>query len=120
MFDRNSWQEDDFNSAIIIAEKEKIKVAYSNEAFELWYLLHFEFVNTGITRKDYEEKLTKRLGYKYQKNSDSMYDDLINKQNTAIKNAENLLKQYDPQNPAKDNPSTTVHLLVQELNRFIS
>ena len=48
-----------------------------------------------------------------------MYDDLIDKQNTAIKNAENLLKQYNPQNPAKDNPSTTVHLLVKELNRFI-
>ncbi|NER24920.1 MAG: RloB domain-containing protein [Symploca sp. SIO1C2] len=119
VFDRNSWQADDFNSAIRDAKKEKINVAYSNEAFELWYLLHFEFVNTGIPRKDYEKKLTKLLGYKYQKNSDSMYDDLIDRQETAIEHAENLLKQYDPHNPAKDNPSTTVHLLVQELNRFI-
>jgi len=119
VFDRDSWSVNDFNSAILQTQQENFKVAYSNEAFELWYLLHFEFVNTGIPRKDYEEKLTKRLGYKYQKNSDSMYDDLIDKQNTAIKNAENLLKQYDPHNPAKDNPSTTVHLLVKELNRFI-
>ncbi|NES24807.1 MAG: RloB domain-containing protein [Symploca sp. SIO3E6] len=119
VFDRDSWQADDFNSAIRSAEKENIKVAYSNEAFELWYILHFEFVNTGIPRKDYEEKLTKLLGEQYKKNSDSMYDDLIDKQNTAIKNADNLLKQYDPHNPAKDNPSTTVHLLVKELNRFI-
>ncbi|NEP56439.1 MAG: RloB domain-containing protein [Symploca sp. SIO2G7] len=120
VFDRDSWQADDFNSAIRDAKREKIKVAYSNEAFELWYLLHFEFVNTGIPRKDYKKKLTKRLGYKYQKNSDSIYDDLIDKQDTAIENAENLLKQYDPHNPAKDNPSTTVHLLVQELKRFIT
>jgi len=119
VFDRDSWSVNDFNSAILQTKQENFKVAYSNEAFELWYLLHFEFVNTGIPRKDYEKKLTKFLGYKYQKNSDSMYDDLIDKQNTAIKNSENLLKQYDPHNPAKDNPSTTVHLLVQELNRFI-
>ncbi|MFW9261930.1 RloB family protein [Nostoc sp. CALU 546] len=39
--------------------------------------------------------------------------------NNAIKNAENLLKRYNPHIPAKDNPSTTVHLLVQELNKFI-
>ncbi|NET60777.1 MAG: RloB domain-containing protein [Symploca sp. SIO2E6] len=120
VFDRDSWTANDFNSAILKTQQENFKVAYSNEAFELWYLLHFDFVNTGISRKNYEEKLTKRLGYKYQKNSDSIYNDLIDKQNTAIKNAENLLKQYDPQNPAKDNPSTTVHLLVKELNRFIT
>ena len=94
-------------------------MAYSNEAFELWYILHFEFVNTVIPRKDYEKKLTKLLGYQYHKNSDSIYDDLIDKKNNAIKNAANLLKLYNPQNPARDNPSTTVHLLVQELNKFI-
>jgi hypothetical protein len=33
----------------------------------------------------------------------------------AIRNAANLLKSYDPHNPAKDNPCTTVHILVQEL-----
>nr|WP_233786988.1 hypothetical protein [Dulcicalothrix desertica] len=37
-----------------------------------------------------------------------------------MKNAENLLKQYESHNPAKDNPSTAVHILVKELNRFIS
>ena len=119
VFDRDSCPEDDFNNAIRKAEKEKIKVAYSNEAFELWYILHFEFVNTGIPRKNYKKKLTKLLGYQYHKNSDSIYDDLIDKQDNAIKNAANLLKQYNPQNPARDNPSTTVHLLVQELNKFI-
>jgi hypothetical protein len=31
--------------------------------------------------------------------------------------ATNLLATYDPSDPAHDNPSTTVHLLVQELNK---
>ncbi len=54
------------------------------------------------------------------KNSETIYDELLSKQSTAIKNAENLLKQYEFHNPAKDNPSTAVHVLVKELNRFIS
>jgi RloB-like protein len=120
VFDRDDWTKEDFNNAIINAEKEGFKVAYSNEAFELWYVLHFEFLNTGIPRKDYIQKLDKLLGHKYQKNSKAIYDEIQNLQATAIKNAENLLNQYQPKNSGNDNPSTTVHLLVKELNRFIS
>jgi hypothetical protein len=119
VFDRDSWTEADFNSAIRDAQAEGFKVAYSNESFELWYILHFEFLNTGIPRSDYVQKLTYLLGYEYQKNSESISNKIINRQTTAIKNAENLFKQYDSPNPARDNPSTTVHLLVQELNKFI-
>ncbi|MBW4500510.1 MAG: RloB family protein [Scytonema hyalinum WJT4-NPBG1] len=119
VFDRDSWTIEDFNNAIKNANAEGFKVAYSNEAFELWYVLHFEFLNTGIPRSDYLRKLTSLLSRTYQKNSETIYDELFEKQSIAIRNAENLLKQYDPHIPAKDNPSTTVHLLVQELNKFI-
>lgn len=81
--------------------------------------MHFELLNTGISRKEYSNKLTKLLKYKYQKNSETIYQEIIARQIAAIKNAENLLSQYNPPNPAKDNPSTTVHLLVQELNKFL-
>lgn len=119
VFDRDSWTKEDFNNAIAKAKQEGIKVAYSNEAFELWYVLHFEFLNSGIPRSDYCKKLDRLLGYKYQKNSENIYQEIESRQSTAFKNAENLLKQYKNQNPESDNPSTTVHLLVKELNRFI-
>ncbi len=119
VFDRDSWTPEDFNNAIKNAENQGFKVAYSNEAFELWYVLHFEFLNTGIPRSDYLQKLSLLLNQRYQKNSEKIYDELFDKQPTAIRNAINLLNQYDPHIPARDNPSTTVHLLVQELNRFI-
>ncbi|WP_375513984.1 RloB family protein [uncultured Nostoc sp.] len=119
VFDRNSWTIEDFNNAIKNAKGEGFEVAYSNEAFELWYVLHFEFLHTGIPRSDYLRKLTSLFGQTYQKNSETIYDELFDKQAIAIKNAENLLKQYAPHTPAKDNPSTTVHLLVQELNKFV-
>jgi len=119
VFDRDSWTVEDFNNAIINCNAQGFKVAYSNEAFELWYVLHFEFLNTGIPRSDYRQKLTSLLGREYQKNSETIYDELFEKQSIAIRYAENLLRQYDPHNPVRDNPSTTVHLLVQELNKFI-
>lgn len=120
VFDRDDFPKQDFNDAITNADREGFKVAYSNEAFELWYVLHFEFLNTGIPRKDYIQKLDKLLKHQYEKNSEAIYDEINNYQPTAIKNAENLLNQYQPQNAVNNNPSTTVHLLVKELNRFIS
>ena len=118
VFDRDDWTEEDFNNAIHSARSHNFKVAYSNEAFELWYVLHFEFLNTGIPRSAYLAKLTSLLGQKYQKNSLTIYDELSEKQLFAINNAKRLIQMYEPQNPVKDNPSTTVHLLVQELNKF--
>ncbi len=119
VFDRDAWTPEDFNNAIKNAENQGFKVAYSNEAFELWYVLHFEFLNTGIPRSDYLQKLNLLLNRKYQKNSETIYDELLERQATAIKNAINLVNQYNPRTPARDNPSTTVHLLVQELNKFV-
>ena len=120
VFDRDDWPAQDFNNAIKNAEKQNFKVAYSNEAFELWYVLHFEFLNTGIPRTDYCQKLTNLMGKKYKKNSEQIYYELIEKQGIAIKNSQKLLEQYERQNPVQDNPSTTVHLLVEELNKFIN
>ncbi len=119
VFDRDDWSLEDFNNAIKNAEAQGFKVAYSNEAFELWYVLHFEFLNTGIPRSDYFYKLTSLLKRTYQKNSEMLYEELFEKQSVAIRNAAKLIKSYDPHIPVKDNPSTTVHLLVQELNKFI-
>ncbi|MBE9125551.1 MULTISPECIES: RloB family protein [unclassified Coleofasciculus] len=119
VFDRDEFPAENFNAALTVARNNNIKVAYSNEAFELWYLLHFNYHDTAIPRKDYTKKLTEQLGHEYKKNSETIYEELESKQQTAIKNAKKLLTQYVPPNPESDNPSTTVHLLVEQLNRFI-
>ena len=81
--------------------------------------LHFHFYNTGISRKDYESLLTRLLSHRYKKNSATIYEEIKHIQPIAIKNATNLLSQYDSNRPEKDNPSTTVHLLVQCLNALL-
>jgi hypothetical protein len=121
VFDRDvgAWTAQNFNNALQNAKNYGFHVAYSNECFELWYILHFEFLNTGLPRSDYEDKLSELLGTKYQKNDPTIYKQLLEKQPIAIKYARKLLNSYDPLDPERDNPSTTVHLLVQALNMFI-
>jgi hypothetical protein len=43
VFDRDSFSKTDFNNALLLALQNGIEVAYSNEAFEVWYLLHFSY-----------------------------------------------------------------------------
>lgn len=116
VFDRDSFPPDSFNSAIRRAEAAGFQVAYTNEAFELWYLLHFDNHRAALHRSQYNEILEDRLGHSYYKNSRTMYAELLNRQVEAIRRAESLLAEYGANhNPQQDNPCTTVHLLVKAL-----
>ncbi|MHB9134294.1 MAG: RloB family protein [Armatimonadota bacterium] len=122
VFDRDSFLKAQFNRAITLADEHDLQVAYSNEAFELWYLLHFHYFNTGITRDQYIEKLHALLGQHcgraYAKNSADMFDLLYTRLPDAMRNAANLLQAMDGVKAGDANPSTTVHRLVAELRRF--
>jgi hypothetical protein len=117
VFDVEDYSVQVVNAAIDLANKNHIRVACSNQAFELWYLLHFHFYHTATDRKQYEKKLTDLLGLAYEKNI-CLYAKLVDRQETALRNAQALLGEYQPYNPARNDPSTTVHLLVEQLNRF--
>ena len=120
VFDRDSFPPGRFNAAITSARNHNIYVAYSNESFELWFLLHFNFYDTAMARKDYKGFLTQNLGYEYEKKCEDMYEALKDNQSQAIKHAEKLMKSYKLHNPESDNPSTTVHLLVRQLNALVN
>ncbi|MFA6074897.1 MAG: RloB family protein [Negativicutes bacterium] len=120
VFDRDNFPAQNFNEAIAKAERLEIKVAYSIEAFEIWYLLHFHYYNTGISRDDYKIKLTALLGRVYRKNDKAMYELLQDKIDIAIKNAQNLrVKQETSEEILYNrNPVTTVDLLVVALRSY--
>lgn len=50
VFDKDSFPSQNFNNAINKGEnsRPKINCAWTNEAFELWYLLHFNYYNTSL------------------------------------------------------------------------
>jgi len=121
VFDRDSFSAERFNEAVFLANRQKIGCAYSNEAFELWYLLHFEFYHTAISRHDYINRLNQYLGKSYKKNEPEMYEKLskLGNQINAINWSKQLEKRYDGSNPASENPVTKVYKLVEALNKFL-
>lgn len=120
VFDRDNFPKVNFNAAIQMSQSNpKLHCAYSNEAFELWYILHFEYLNSGYSRARYEKKLNEHLPFAYEKNSTEMYQILKDKQDLAVKHADTLLNSYDSFNPESNNPSTTIHILVERLNKLI-
>ncbi len=48
-----------FDNAINKAIVNNINVAYSNDSFELWYCLHFEFIDQQHRRDTYYTTLSK-------------------------------------------------------------
>lgn len=113
VFDRDSFPKENVEAAFVLAKTNDIECAFSNEAFELWFLLHFGYRDTGMSRVEYEDALTKRLGFKYSKNSPKIFDALLPKMGDAINHAQRLSKNYViGDNYSDRNPFTSVYELV--------
>ncbi|MDO3408508.1 RloB family protein [Saccharibacillus sp. CPCC 101409] len=100
---------------------EGIKTAWSNECIELWFLLHFAYLDTSIPRDAYYAKLSAELRKrggpdKYEKADSGLYEFLKPYQRKAIANAQRLKNSFAPSAAfSKRNPCTTVDELVMEL-----
>jgi hypothetical protein len=118
----------DLLKAVGDALKNDIKIAYMNECFELWILLHFIKPAAAISRgKNIEKKIQNefkkhKLG-KFKKNQ-KVFDILLQFQIIAVRNAKSILHKYNDINwneklSEEGNPSTSVHFLVDEINEII-
>jgi hypothetical protein len=126
VFDKDNCSKEQFNQAERLAKENNIKIAYSNEAFEIWFILHFQYLDIATSRSKYPKILTTQMKKyvllnkkeKYAKNREDMYEKLKPYQRTAITNAAKLIQDRDEakKHPFDANPSTTVQELVQELN----
>ena len=122
VFDKDDFPVKDFNQAIRFAEKNGFRVAYSNQAFEYWFLLHYNLYTGALHRSQYEDMLTKLTGMPYSKSEGYgavMYNLLLSRQQQAINNAETVLAEISHGNPAEEESSTTVQSLVIELNKYL-
>ena len=121
VFDHDSFPLANYTRAFQLAKNNKIKVAWANEAFELWYLLHFCYINSGISRDDYKKKF-REYGLDYDKADKEIYQKVKPFQYRAINNAEKLEKYWNDCGkscPERENPSTSVHKLVDHLNELV-
>ncbi len=130
VFDKDDF--DNFNDAIYMAKGMGFHVAYSNQAFEYWLILHFEDHQGGaMHRDDYCKKLNdylKEFGVEYDCKSkvvtEEIFTILQSKQNgkprqtLAVERAEKILKYHEDVSPAKAESSTTVFKLIEELGTY--
>lgn len=127
VFDKDSFPDNKFNNAIIKAKDNGICCAWSNEAFELWYLYHFENRTTGMTRAEYQKAISKavnkspkykqKTAYEYAKNDKNNYHIMTTygSMDNAIKFAETKSLEYSDLRYATHNPCTMVYKLVRQL-----
>lgn len=122
VFDKDEYK--DFNEAIVKAEEEGMKCAWSNGAFELWFLLHFQEGVEGKC-KDYVNKIEsilkkelKKKDFSYAKNDKDFYQILQEHgdEAQAMSRAQKLRGSHEGKvDYAAHNPRTEVDLLVKEL-----
>lgn len=118
VFDKDEYS---INEAIKEAEANDIEVAWSNECFELWFILHFNNVVTSMDRKQCLTKIKtlfrEKLKKEYEKNGLNYYECLKDKIKMAITFAkrQHQILQSERRNPDNSNPCTTVYKLVEYL-----
>lgn len=74
VFDKDSFENNAFNNAIYRCEEVSMIPIWSNESFELWYLLHYIYTDAQIGRDDYCAKLNAYVQPKYEKNNKKMFE----------------------------------------------
>lgn len=129
--DEAETQPNDFNSSIIKAYANGLNVAWSNDAFELWFALHYNEIEVAITRREIYRILKVEWGLKRfsaeakkinfcQSHYIRHGGDKSELQKLAIRRARKLHQAYnDRKDFSNHNPCTTVYLLVEELNKYL-
>lgn len=97
---------------------------WSNQCIELWFLLHFGFLQSDLHRKEYWPKLSKCLVKiskgAYEKNRQDMFDILRPYMDTAILNAKKLCEYNKGKRPSESAPGTMVFELIEKLKPYIT
>ena len=120
VFDRDGNTNEELQKAESFAKDHEYSIVFSNQAFELWYLLHFTDQKSYLADADAVIAKLKSSGWipNYNK-STNYYDELLPMRQQAIKRALTLLEYHEGKNITllhRDiNPCTTVVKLVEHL-----
>lgn len=122
-------QIEDFNKAVYADNGKKFRCAYSNDAFELWIYLHYNYIETLQLRGFYYEQLSQYWSMNYEREgkaqafSKTVFHRLKTDENASQLNAINRAKQlfdiHKNNAPHLQNPITTVFELVEKLNSHL-
>ena len=104
-------------------EETEYHAVWSNQCVELWYLLHFSFMQSDLHRTEYWPKLTEWLESigvgGYEKSRKDMYHILRPFLDFAIANAKRLEVINEGKLPSKAAPGTKIYELVEKLKSYL-
>lgn len=123
VYDQDDFPRDHFDNTVKRCEalnqknpNTQFHALWSNQCVELWFLLHFQYLQSDIERQLYRENLSEALGKKYKKNDPQIFSLLFPNIKTAIKNAKNLRALYSEKTPPSQcAPCTNFYELIEEL-----
>lgn len=103
VFDCDDNKDSELQAAIFYSEKHGYKIAYSNPAFEYWYLLHFEKRNGYLKDSATVIDILKNKGYleNYGKSVD-VFEELQEHQPEAIQYAKERVDNNKPSSGGND------------------
>lgn len=120
VIDKDNSSIEEFLKSIQLAERNKMRVAYSCDAFEIWWLFHFMQIKPPINPKDYERKIRQYIK-EYSLRDKGLYQGekmwlmLNEKLKTAITNAKKAHNQFSLPKDAYHQSVTTVFQLAEIL-----
>lgn len=128
VYDKDDFPKDNFDNTFykcnnMIYKGATYHALWSNECIELWFLLHFKYIEVAHNRNEYKEMLNdefriRNLG-QYYKNSEDTCLKLLEYTDVAIENAKKLDRLYEEQAPWQRNPSTKVYQLIEILKKYL-
>lgn len=105
------------NEAVALCNRMGYRAIVSNECFEVWLRLHFDYFDSAIHRGALFDWMSRCLSCHYEENKrTSIYPRLKDRLPDAIRNARRLAKAYGNTAPyTRRNPYTNMHELAEAL-----
>lgn len=128
VFDKDSFEADNFDNAIkkinaMTNDECQYCALWSNECIELWFILHFEYLQARISRDVYFNKIGNYLGIKYEKNIKNIAHRIVENGgflDKAINNSKKLIEFHkNEKSYSKKYPATAVYLFFEKYKNYI-
>lgn len=99
VIDKDALTEDDFHAILRQAVDSKIEVVFSNSAFEVWLLAHFEPITRGfLSANELKRRLSNHLTGEYKKGDIRQLRAIVKHFTQAFENTRNVSSiSYDTQ-----------------------
>lgn len=129
VFDKDDFAADNFDNAVRKIESlnggpggVRFHALWSNECLELWFLLHFDYMDSAVPRKRYFSKLSENLRETYRKNDAGIAAKIYEnggRVRRATAAAERLRAAHGTAPPSASNPATNVQELFRYYEKYI-